>query len=80
MSANDRRALTMQPASMMPLEPRTPNALWSIDLGMTTGLEGQSHDGPRDRLGTPGTTSMDTFESAAADERRPLSEVSKAMV
>jgi uncharacterized protein YbcI len=37
-------------------------------------------DAPRDGLGTPGTTSMDTFESAAADERRPLSEISKAMV
>jgi uncharacterized protein YbcI len=37
-------------------------------------------DAPRDTPGTPGTTSMDNFESAAADERRPLFEISKAMV
>ncbi len=29
---------------------------------------------------TPGTTSMDNFESAAGDERRPLFEISNAMV
>jgi uncharacterized protein YbcI len=37
-------------------------------------------DAPRDGPDTPGTTSMDPFESAAADERRPLFEVSQAMV
>jgi uncharacterized protein YbcI len=30
--------------------------------------------------GTPGTTSMDNFESAATDERRPLYEISNATV
>jgi Na+-translocating membrane potential-generating system (MpsC) len=28
----------------------------------------------------PGTTTMDNFESAAADERRPLFEISNAIV
>ena len=37
-------------------------------------------DAPRDEPGTPGTTSMDDFESAAADERRSLYEISNAMV
>jgi uncharacterized protein YbcI len=37
-------------------------------------------DTPRDEPGRPGTTPMDTFESAAADERRPLFELSQAMV
>jgi uncharacterized protein YbcI len=37
-------------------------------------------DHPPDGPGASGTTSMDTFESAAADGRRPLFEISKAMV
>lgn len=37
-------------------------------------------DAPRDIPGSPGTTAMDNFESAAADERRPLFEISNAMV
>jgi uncharacterized protein YbcI len=37
-------------------------------------------DAPDNESGTPGTTPMDTFESAAAAERRPLAEISNAMV
>lgn len=37
-------------------------------------------DNAPEEPGTPGTTSMDTFESAATDERRPLYEISNAMV
>jgi hypothetical protein len=37
-------ALTMQSASMVPLKPRPPNALRSIDLGIKSGFAGQSDD------------------------------------